>query len=211
MVRDGASTATRVYGGLTGEERVAERRGKLIEAGMVLFGSGGSVQVRVKDIVVEAGLTERYFYESFSDLGDLFDAVFEDAAEVLESKVKAADPETSGDTLARVAIVLRTTVNTLTADPRMIRIFFVEALGKGGRPASRHGHILNRATGHVLQWPSPEDRLLLEAPAEDQMKAFALSGAASELLVAWAEGVLEVTPSELSDFLVGLYRRSNLP
>jgi AcrR family transcriptional regulator len=56
-----------MYGGATGEQRIAERRSKLIDAGMTLFGSPGSESVRVKDVVDQAGLTERYFYESFSD------------------------------------------------------------------------------------------------------------------------------------------------
>ena len=43
------------------------------------------------------------------------------------------------------------------------------------------------------------------------MKAFALSGAASELLISWAEGILEIGAAELTDFLVGLYWRMNLP
>lgn len=53
---------------------------KLIDAGLNLFRfAPGSV--RVKDVVAEAGLTERYFYESFSDLAALFDAVFGFAAD----------------------------------------------------------------------------------------------------------------------------------
>ena len=82
--------ARRVYGGVTGEERTAERRRKLIEAGMNLFGSASSGSVRVKDVVAEAGLTERYFYESFADLNALFGAVLGTAADEIESRVDAA-------------------------------------------------------------------------------------------------------------------------
>jgi AcrR family transcriptional regulator len=98
-----------VYGGATGEQRIAERRRKLIEAGMNLFGSPGSESVRVKDVVVEAGLTERYFYESFSDLEALFDAVLELAIETVESAVNAAVVEAPDDNISRISVVLRTT------------------------------------------------------------------------------------------------------
>lgn len=49
------------------------------------------------------------------------------------------------------------------------------------------------------------------SPVDSRMKAFAISGAASELLISWAEGLLDITPAQLGDFLVGLYWRINLP
>lgn len=206
-----ASGASRVYGGVTGEERVAERRRKLVEAGMNLFGSGDSGTVRVKDVVAEAGLTERYFYESFTDLGALFDEVFELAAESLETEVNAAIVTAPDDAFARISIALRTTVDKLAGDPRMIQIFFVESLGKGGRAGGRRNEILVRAAGNFLSWSGTDSPSFEGSPVEARMKAFAISGAASELLISWAEGLLDVTPAELADFLVGLYWRTNLP
>lgn len=205
------SGTSRVYGGVTGEARVAERRRKLIEAGMNLFGSSGSGTVRVKDVVAEAGLTERYFYESFTDLGALFDTVFELAAESLESKVNDAVLEAPADGFARVSIALRTTVDVLAADPRLIRIFFVEALGKGGRAGSHRNEILVRAAANFFKWSGADSPSFDNSPVEARMKAFAMSGAASEILISWAEGLLDVTPTELAEFLVGLYWRTNLP
>lgn len=202
---------SRVYGGATGEERVAERRRKLIEAGMNLFGSSESGTVRVKDVVTEAGLTERYFYESFSDLGALFDAVFELAADTLESQINAALVDAPDDSFARISIALRTNVDALAADPRMIRIFFVESLGKGGRAGGRRNEILVRAAANFFKWAGTDAPSFDRSPVDARLKAFAMSGAASELMIAWAEGLLDITPTELADFLVGLYWRTNLP
>lgn len=201
-----ASGSGRVYGGVTGEQRIAERRRKLIEAGMNLFGSGGSGSVRVKDVVDEAGLTERYFYESFSDLGALFDAVLELSMDAIETDVNAAVIEAPHESFARVSAALRTSVDTLAADPRMIRIIFVEALGKSGR----RNEIVVRAAENFFTWSNAEERDFDSSPVDSRMKFLAFAGAASELLIAWAEGLLDITPSELSDFLVGLYRGTNL-
>jgi AcrR family transcriptional regulator len=200
-----------VYGGVTGEERIAERRRKLIEAGMNLFGSGDSGSVRVKDVVVEAGLTERYFYESFTDLGALFDAVFELTMDAVESDVNAAVVQAPDDAVSRVSIALRTVVDTLAGDPRMIRIIFVEALGKGGRAGSRRNEILTRAAVNFFRWSGTDVGDFTSSPVEARMRAFSISGAASELLISWAEGLLDITPGQLADFLVGLYWRINLP
>jgi AcrR family transcriptional regulator len=206
-----ASGAGRVYGGVTGEQRIAERRRKLIEAGMNLFGSPGSESVRVKDVVVEAALTERYFYESFSDLDALFDAVLELANEAVESAVNAAVVQAPDDAISRISIALRTTVDTLASDPRMIRVIFVEALGKGGRAGARRNELLVRAAENFYRWSGTDMDDFESSPIDTRMKTFALSGAAAEVLISWAEGLLDATADQLADFLVGLYWRINLP
>ncbi|BBZ56756.1 TetR/AcrR family transcriptional regulator [Mycolicibacterium phocaicum] len=203
--------ARRVYGGVTGEERTAERRRKLIEAGMNLFGSASSGSVRVKDVVAEAGLTERYFYESFADLNALFGAVLGTAADEIESRVDAAMVDAPVDAFARVSIALRTTVEVLAGDRRMIRIFFVEGLGSSGRGGVHRNEILARSAGNFSKWSAPGAPSFDGSTSDARMKALAMSGAASELLISWADGLLEVTPAELADFLVGLYWRMNLP
>lgn len=201
----------RVYGGVTGEERVAERRRKLIEAGMNLFGSSRSEIVRIKDVVAEAGLTERYFYESFSDLDTLFDQVFDRAAEQIERDVNAAVLGAPEDGFARISVALRAAIDYLVSDRRLIRIFFVEGLGKGGRTGSRRNEVLVRSAENFFRWQSPEAQSFESSPMEARMKALAMSGAISELLISWAEGLLEVTPNELTDYLLGLYWRAALP
>ena len=206
-----ASGAGRVYRGVTGEQRIAERRRKLIEAGMNLFGSTGSGSVRVKSVVAEAGLTERYFYESFSDLGALFDAVLELTMDTIEMDVNAAVVQAPDDDITRVSIALRTSVDTLAKDPRMIRIIFVEALGNGGRANFRRHELSIRAAKNFFRWSGTDVGDFDSSPIETRMKAFAISGAASELLISWAEGLLDITADELADFLVGLYWRTNLP
>jgi AcrR family transcriptional regulator len=206
-----ASGAGRVYGGATGEQRIAERRRKLIEAGMSLFGSAGSGSVRVKDVVAEAGLTERYFYESFSDLGAVFDAVLELTTDTIEMDVNAAVVKAPDDDISRVAIALRTSVETLANDPRMIRIIFIEALGNGGRASFRRHEFSVRAAENFFRWSGTDVGNFDGSPVDARMKAFAMSGAASELLISWAEGLLDITADEVADFLVGLYWRINLP
>jgi AcrR family transcriptional regulator len=206
-----ASGGGRVYGGVTGQQRIAERRIKLIEAGMSLFGSPGSGSVRVKDVVAEAGLTERYFYESFSDLDALFDAVLELANETVESAVNAAVLEAPDDAISRISAALRTSTETLAGDPRMIRVIFVEALGKGGRASARRNQFLVRAAENFFRWSGTDTGDFDSSPVDIRMKTFALAGATSEVLISWAEGFLDVTAVQLADFLVGLYWRLNLP
>ena len=55
----------RRYSGQSFEDRQAERRDKLIRAAVQVAGRGGLEAASVAAICAEAGLTARYFYESF--------------------------------------------------------------------------------------------------------------------------------------------------
>ena len=78
------------YGGVSAEERVADRRARLLEAGLECFGTAGSPATGVKDVCRAAGLTDRYFYESFKDGRALFLAVFDDVTDALFGAVAEA-------------------------------------------------------------------------------------------------------------------------
>jgi hypothetical protein len=93
----------------------------------------------------------------------------------------------------------------------MIRVIFVEALGKGGRAGSRRNELLLRAAENFYRWSGPDMGDFDSSPIDTRLKAFALSGAASELFISWAEGLLDITAAQLADFLIGLYWRINLP
>src|SRR5436305_775410 len=87
----------RSYGGVSAEQRMAERRERLLDAGLSEFGTRGVTSTGVKDICRAAGLTDRYFYESFHRLDELFTAVFDRATErlfkVVAVALSAASPE----------------------------------------------------------------------------------------------------------------------
>src|SRR5882757_3781988 len=80
----------RIYGGVSAEQRVAERKERLLEAALEEFGTRGVLATGVKDVCRRAGLTDRYFYESFHDGGELFVAVFDRATAQLFAVVAGA-------------------------------------------------------------------------------------------------------------------------
>lgn len=67
----------RAYGGESHEQRVQKRRDQFIAAGKHLFGTVGYRRTTVRGLCKEAGLTDRYFYESFSTIEDLLVAVYD--------------------------------------------------------------------------------------------------------------------------------------
>ncbi|MEQ3722704.1 TetR/AcrR family transcriptional regulator [Alcanivorax sp.] len=67
---------TRPYAGENAGTRTHNRRQKILAAGKKCFGSKGFSKATVKNICLEAGLTERYFYESFKNKEDLLAEIY---------------------------------------------------------------------------------------------------------------------------------------
>lgn len=198
----------RVYGGVSTEVRVAERRQKLLDAGLNLFGVNGFQSVRVRDVCSEAGLTERYFYESFSDMRSLFESVLEETIRDIERDVTAALEKVPERGTSRARVAVRQSVDTMMKDPRKIRLLYVEALGRGGLAAARSHDFNLRAADNLLEWARSDGYGLDPSSAEAIRRGgIAFSGAALELLVSWAGGLIEISAADLSDYIVGLYER----
>jgi AcrR family transcriptional regulator len=66
------------WSGVPLPDRQALRRDELIAAGVTLLGSAGGPALTVRAVCRDAGLTERYFYESFEDRDEFVRAVYDD-------------------------------------------------------------------------------------------------------------------------------------
>lgn len=111
----------RLYGGQSQEARVAERREKLMQAAAKLYGAAGTTGVSVTAICAEAGLTPRYFYESFASREALLLAVFRQVCEHLIFDVTEAI-----DRKAPTDSALAAFFRLLSEHPDLARVFLVE-------------------------------------------------------------------------------------
>ena len=71
-----SGTIGRRYGGVDPEERQRQRKARLIEAALAVFGEKGYHPSTVRDVCKQAKLTSRYFYESFDSMEALFRSVY---------------------------------------------------------------------------------------------------------------------------------------
>lgn len=183
-----------VYGGVSAQQRREQRHAALIDAGLELFGTLGYPNVPVKMICDEAGLTQRYFYESFTDREALLNAVYRscfedlrDAAataaleyltEVPDVVAEGAVPEEHIRPLARAAF--GALLSTLTTDRRRARVILIEVVGVS--PALEQLRI-----GAIHQWA--ELIIGFGAPGSSdpmhRLAAIGLVGAITQLLVDW--------------------------
>ena len=105
-------------------ERLAERRSRLLAAGLDLLGSDRQdiSELTVRGVCRRAGLASRYFYESFADkdefIGAVFDWVIADLAATTQAAVAAAPAREQNR--AAMANIVRTIAN----DARIGRLLF---------------------------------------------------------------------------------------
>ena len=84
---DAPTTSTRRYAGIPLEQRQAERRDRLIRAAVTVSARTGRESATVAAICAEAGLTARYFYESFPNREALFLTAFGRVQDELFSRI----------------------------------------------------------------------------------------------------------------------------
>lgn len=198
------SPPARRYGGVGAEERIAARRERLLDAGLERYGTHGWQATGVKDVCREAGLTDRYFYESFADPLALFIAVFDTATDALLGDVAAAVTAVTPRPEEQIAVAIGTFVRALADDPRVARIVFSEAAAAGAEAEAHMRRTLRRfaalivATARPHVAPTVPDRVL-------RMGALALVGAIERVMVDWQEGELDATLEQVTDYLVELF------
>jgi len=194
----------RPYGGVSAGERQARRRTQLIDAGLELFGSRGYPQTTIRDVCAEAGLTERYFYESFDGREALLVAVFEEVASTAKEQVTAAVDAAGRDPAAGAHAAIDTFVAYLSDDPRRARVMFLESVGTSDALELRRLATISEFARMI--------RERIEALAGDaappqqdlELTTLGFVGAMSALLVYWLRGDLEIPRERLVEHCAGL-------
>jgi AcrR family transcriptional regulator len=179
--------ASRTYGGLSEAERVLERRERFLEAGLDVFGRVGLRGATVRGLCKAAGLTERYFYESFEDTDDLFCAVYEKQTAVLRDFFIAEVPQMPRDLHARVRTALDL-YYSMMRDERRVRVLYTEVMGASPRVSAMHNaNVLMGAqmAAFLLRTDNPE---LVLSDDQALCLGYAINGACTTLVVQWMAG-----------------------
>jgi len=196
-----------VYRGVSARDRAAGRRARLLEATLAVW-ADPETRTTMTAICVEAGLTERYFYESFRNLDEALTAVLDAIAVEIEDTTQAAADAADDDPTARVHASVRAFVQLLVDDPRKGRVAIIESAAV---PVLRRRR--TELLRHFAHRTAQESRDLLglagRGPAEDEIAGLLFIGGMAELITAWLDGALDATPEEIveeaSRGLLGLY------
>ncbi|MBF6126052.1 TetR/AcrR family transcriptional regulator [Nocardia brasiliensis] len=124
---DGAIPGMRRWRGRSPAARVAMRRDQLIEACTELMATIGAAETSMRGVCRQAGLTERYFYESFPNLDALLTTVLDTVVLGARDRLLAALPSAPLDRAAMFRHLVTVFTDYLTEDRRRGRIMFVES------------------------------------------------------------------------------------
>lgn len=111
----------RRYSGQSFADRQSDRRARLVRAALEVAGRFGLEGTSVAAICAEAGLTARYFYESFPNRDAIFVDAYRMAQEELLSHIDAAK-----DRADPVRSALTGFYTALTEHPGLARVFLVD-------------------------------------------------------------------------------------
>ncbi len=188
----------RVYGGRSDTERRADRRARLVQAGLEQFGTEGWAGATIERLCAGAGVATRSFYEEFSSREALLLAVYE---EIMAGAVAAVLPQVAtaeGDPEERIRVGLQGYVRFLTEDPRRARVAHREVRAAGVLETDRHAMIVRFAD--II---ASETRLDGD---QGRILGLALAGAVTEVLVDWvAQPEPRPATEPIVDTLVRLY------
>jgi AcrR family transcriptional regulator len=196
-----------VYRGVSAADRAAERRARLMEATLEVW-SDPERRTTMTAVCAEAGLTERYFYESFSGLDEALGAAMEAIATEIEEVTLRAAEEAGDDPVARTRATLEAFLGLLRDDPRKGRVALIESTAV---PALRQRrtellrHFAHRSAEEARETPGLRRR----SAREDEVAGLLFIGGLAELITAWLDGAVEASPAEIVDAasrgFLGLY------
>jgi AcrR family transcriptional regulator len=148
-------TSGRTYRGADAGQRRDERRARLIDAGTEIFGTTGYRSATVDRICAEAGLTKRYFYESFDGSEALLLAVYAKVTDELHASMLSGAAAGAPDLDAMVHGGLTAFFGTIDADPRLARIAFFEVLGISESVDDAYRAVLDRFVETLVMLAEP--------------------------------------------------------
>ncbi|KUI37669.1 TetR family transcriptional regulator [Mycobacterium sp. IS-1496] len=177
------------WSGVPLQDRQALRRDELIAAGVTLLGGAGGPALTVRAVCREAGLTERYFYESFVDRDEFVRAAYDDVCTRAMSTLLNA--ETPRDAVERF-------VALMVDDPTRGRVLLLA-------PASEP--VLTRSGAEWMpNFIELVQRKLtrITDPTVQAMAATGLIGALTALFTAYLDGRLGATREQFIDYCVDM-------
>jgi|SRR5580704_15876948 AcrR family transcriptional regulator len=188
---------TMPFRGVSAADRRTDRRSRLIGSAFQIAGTEGAAALGVGRVCQAAGLTKRYFYESFGSIAELQSAVVDHAIAVMSERVDPFRPSGPGSS---PKAWLDAFVGALVDDERLARVLLTETHG-GALSPFRH-QIIDVAVAGMA--PSASDpHLDLRA----RLVAYAQIGTLSELCLAWHQGRLQMQRATLVDVLADLFVR----
>jgi AcrR family transcriptional regulator len=164
----------------------------------VVCAAKGYPAVTVEDIIAQAGVSRRTFYDLFADKEKCFLAAYDLIVERLVDEVDAAYSAAERPWPERVAASLRALTETLASEPELARLAIVEVLAAGQRALERRDAALRAFT----RFFEPGRALVPAAMAGQELVEQAVIGGLYEALYTYiVDAQADRLPELLPDLL----------
>ncbi|WP_183099274.1 TetR/AcrR family transcriptional regulator [Nocardioides pelophilus] len=190
----------RRYGGKSAEQRRAERRAVLVESALEIWQEQGWAAVTMRGVCAQAGLTDRYFYESFADRDALLGTVWDQMRDqTLAMLIDAIDAVADRGALEQLRAALDAVVHHIADEPARAQIIFGDHSGSAVLEQRRRDTV-QMATELMMGMARP---FLREGADERALRINVLLGIGGfvELMLAWRSGLVEATTDQIVDHL----------
>ncbi|MEV0669183.1 TetR family transcriptional regulator [Mycobacterium sp. NPDC050441] len=175
---------SRPYRGQAAETRSADRRARLLQAGVDLVGTQGVTAMTMRAVCREADLSQKFFYESFTDTDDLLREVYRSTFEHSRQVIDAAS-KSAADLASRTRAGVAAAAQLVQADPRICRILLVEPIAD-----LRLRRFVRDTVSAMGGFRAPNDDADTAAAARVKMQYATVFGAIISLFIEWTEGNL---------------------
>ncbi|MFD0884272.1 TetR/AcrR family transcriptional regulator [Streptosporangium algeriense] len=198
----------RPYRGMSAEERLAERRERLICAAYTLYSDPGFPETTIERLCATARISNRAFYECFSGRTELMQALHERCVQEAVSAVAKAVEEAPDTLPGRVEAGITEYITFVTEDRRRARIMHLEVRRAGDCLTTSRQQAV-RAFAKIVEAGAfhPPDT----AGTDRHLLVLGMIGAVQELLIEW---VLAEDPPPVADLVstaVHIFHRSFTP
>jgi len=208
MSRAARAAAPRRYAGRSPRQRAAERRARLLAAGLELFGTHGygrTSHSSIERLCAHARVTARHFYEELGGREELLRAVYDQVIDEARRAVLAALAGAPDAAAAKIRAGVTAFVHSYLDDPRHVRIACVEVVGVSAA-LERHRREVIHEFARLIQELAEAYAARGQRPGRDwSLAALALAGATNELLVEWTYRAEHLPAETIIDEVVGLY------
>ncbi len=195
----------RSYRGMSAEQRLADRRERLMTAAYTLYAKPGFAATTIERLCSEARISNRAFYECFGGREELLQALHDRCVEESLAHVTKALQEAPDTLDGRVQAGIRAYVEFATADWRRARIMHLEVRRSGDvltasrqRAVESFARLVEEASADFPVGTAPSRRLV----------ALGAIGALQELLIEWLLSEEPPELDELVDVATHIFRRS---
>ncbi|MFX0580425.1 TetR/AcrR family transcriptional regulator [Nocardia nepalensis] len=196
--------ARRTYGGVSADERRAQRRAALLDAALEIIGTQGIAKLTVSGLCAQAGLNERYYYESFDSRDAVLAALIDRIAEELAEEIVGALRSAPADSRAKSHAAIAAGIHLLTDDPRKAHVALIAGMATP-ELRSRTNQLV-RVFARLVAAEGIDFYGVTDPPDPTiDFRATYLVGGLVQTLTAWLQGDLPLTREELIDHTTDVF------